>query len=77
MFPGYLFVHHAMDKHGYVQVLQARGVVRILGERWDRLAPVDDAGDRGGSAAGDERRPRPASSAACERGTASASSTVR
>ena len=43
MFPGYLFVHHAMDKHGYVQVLQARGVVRILGERWDRLAPVDDA----------------------------------
>jgi transcription termination/antitermination protein NusG len=43
MFPGYVFLHHAMDKHGYVQVLQARGVVRILGERWDRLAPVDDA----------------------------------
>jgi transcriptional antiterminator NusG len=43
MFPGYLFVHHAMDKHAYVQVLQARGVVRILGERWDRLVPVDDA----------------------------------
>ena len=43
MFPGYLFVHHAMDKHGYVQILQARGVVRILGERWDRLVPVDDA----------------------------------
>jgi transcriptional antiterminator NusG len=43
MFPGYLFVHHAMDKHGYVRVLQARGVVRILGERWDRLVPVDDA----------------------------------
>jgi transcription termination/antitermination protein NusG len=43
MFPGYVFLHHAMDKHGYVQILQARGVVRILGERWDRLAPVDDA----------------------------------
>jgi transcription termination/antitermination protein NusG len=43
MFPGYLFLHHAMDKHGYVQVLQARGVVRILGERWDRLVPIDDA----------------------------------
>jgi transcription antitermination factor NusG len=43
MFPGYLFLHHAMDKHGYVQVLQTRGVVRILGERWDRLAPIDDA----------------------------------
>ena len=43
MFPGYLFLHHAMDKHGYVQILQARGVVRILGERWDRLVPIDDA----------------------------------
>ena len=43
MFPGYVFLHHAMDKHGYVEVLKARGVVRILGERWDRLAPVDDA----------------------------------
>jgi transcriptional antiterminator NusG len=43
MFPGYVFLHHAMDKHGYVQVLQTRGVVRILGERWDRLAPVDDS----------------------------------
>jgi transcriptional antiterminator NusG len=43
MFPGYLFLHHAVDKHGYVQVLQTRGVVRILGERWDRLAPIDDA----------------------------------
>jgi transcription antitermination factor NusG len=43
MFPGYLFLHHAVDKTSYVQILQARGVVRILGERWDRLAPVDDA----------------------------------
>jgi transcriptional antiterminator NusG len=42
MFPGYLFLNHAMDKHAYVQILQARGVVRILGERWDRLVPVDD-----------------------------------
>lgn len=43
MFPGYLFLHHAMDKHAYVKILQTRGVVRILGERWDRLAPIDDA----------------------------------
>jgi len=42
MFPGYLFLHHAMDKHGYVKILQTRGVVRILGERWDRLAPIDE-----------------------------------
>jgi transcriptional antiterminator NusG len=42
MFPGYLFLHQVMDKHGYVKILQTRGVVRILGERWDRLAPIDD-----------------------------------
>jgi transcription termination/antitermination protein NusG len=40
MFTGYLFVHHAMDKHSYVDILKTRGVVRILGERWDRLAPI-------------------------------------
>jgi transcription antitermination factor NusG len=43
MFPGYLFVHDEMDKHSYVRILSARGVVRILGERWDRLAPIPDA----------------------------------
>jgi transcription termination/antitermination protein NusG len=42
MFPGYLFVHTVVDKHRYVELLKARGLVRILGESWDRLAPVDD-----------------------------------
>lgn len=42
MFPGYLFVRHAIDKQSYVEILKARGVVRILGERWDRLAPIPD-----------------------------------
>jgi len=42
MFPGYVFVHHALDKRSYIDILQARGVVRILGERWDRPAAVDD-----------------------------------
>jgi transcriptional antiterminator NusG len=42
LFPGYLFVHHAIDKHSYVEIISARGVVRVLGERWDRLAPVAD-----------------------------------
>src|SRR2546427_5736627 len=37
MFPGYVFVHHAVDKFSYVEILKARGVVGILGERWDRL----------------------------------------
>jgi len=42
MFPGYLFVRCAMDKFNYIEILKARGVVRILGERWDRLAPIPD-----------------------------------
>jgi len=42
MFPGYLFLYHAMDKMSYVEVCKARGLVRILGERWDRLGVVPD-----------------------------------
>jgi transcription antitermination factor NusG len=43
MFPGYLFVRGALDKAQYVDVIKARGVVRVLGEGWDRLAPIPDA----------------------------------
>lgn len=40
MFPGYLFLHHSIDKNSYIEILRARGVVRILGDRWDQLAIV-------------------------------------
>jgi transcription antitermination factor NusG len=43
MFPGYLFVRTAVDKHRYVEMLQVRGLVRVLGDGWDRLAPIPDA----------------------------------
>ena len=43
MFPGCLFLCHAMDKLSYPGVRKARGLVRILGERWDRLGRVPDA----------------------------------
>lgn len=43
MFPGYLFVRHAMDKHSYIEIVKARGLVRLLGERWDALAEIPDA----------------------------------
>ncbi len=43
MFTGYLFLRHAIEKRSYVDIISTRGVVRILGERWDRLAPVEDA----------------------------------
>ena len=42
MFPGYLFMHHAMDKPSYVEVRKVRGLVRVLGERWDRLPTIPD-----------------------------------
>jgi len=42
LFPGYLFLRHAMDKATYLQVYKARGLVRMLGMRWDRLDAVPD-----------------------------------
>jgi transcription antitermination factor NusG len=42
MFPSYLFLRYTMDKLGYIEVCKARGLVRILGERWDRLSVVPD-----------------------------------
>jgi transcriptional antiterminator NusG len=43
MFPGYLFLRHAIDKTSYIDVRKARGLVRILGDRWDNLSVVPDA----------------------------------
>jgi transcriptional antiterminator NusG len=43
LFSGYVFLRHAIDKASYVEVCKARGLVRVLGERWDRLAVVPDA----------------------------------
>jgi transcription antitermination factor NusG len=42
LFPSYLFVRRAMDKLSHIEILKARGVARILGERWDRLAVIPD-----------------------------------
>jgi transcriptional antiterminator NusG len=42
MFPGYLFVHDAMDKGSYIEILKARGVVRVLEDGWTRLTPIPD-----------------------------------
>jgi len=32
-----------MDKASYLEVYKARGLVRVLGERWDRLDAVPDS----------------------------------
>jgi transcription termination/antitermination protein NusG len=42
MFPGYVFLRHALDKWSDVEVRKARGVVTILGDAWDRRAVVPD-----------------------------------
>ena len=43
LFRGYLFLRHAVDKASYLEVCKARGLVRLLGQRWDQLEVVPDA----------------------------------
>jgi len=43
LFRGYLFLRHAVDKATYVEVCKARGIVRLLGQRWDQLEVVPDS----------------------------------
>lgn len=43
MFRGYLFLRHVIDKMSYIDIRKARGLVRILGEQWNRLSVVPDA----------------------------------
>src|SRR5215467_10231185 len=42
MFPGYLFLHSLVDSATYIEIRKARGLVRILGQGWDRLAVVPE-----------------------------------
>lgn len=42
MFRSYLFLRHAVGKHDYIDICNTKGLVRILGERWDRLAVIPD-----------------------------------
>jgi transcription termination/antitermination protein NusG len=43
MFPGYFFLQSLVDSATYLEIRQARGLVRILGQGWDRLAVVPEA----------------------------------
>jgi transcriptional antiterminator NusG len=42
MFPGYVFLQHALDKWSDTEVRKARGLVSILGDSWERRAVVPD-----------------------------------
>ena len=62
LFPGYLFVHLVPSRETYVQVASTEGVVRLLGEYWDRRYAIADAqveAVRRIVASGDGARPVP------------------
>jgi transcriptional antiterminator NusG len=42
LFPGYLFLRHAMDRASYLRILRMQGLVRVLGSGWDRLEAVPE-----------------------------------
>lgn len=42
MFRSYLFIHHCIDKYDYIDICKTKGLVRILGDRWDKLAAIPD-----------------------------------
>lgn len=43
LFPSYLFLNDTLDKSAHVEVQKTRGLVRVLGERWDRPAQVPES----------------------------------
>jgi transcription antitermination factor NusG len=42
MFRSYLFVRHKIDKQAWLDISNTKGVVSILGARWDKLARIPD-----------------------------------
>jgi transcription termination/antitermination protein NusG len=40
MFPGYIFLSHAMDKWSYIDVCNTDGVARVLGAGWNQLISI-------------------------------------
>lgn len=40
MFRGYLFINHAVGRYDYIDICGTKGLVSILGDRWDKLAII-------------------------------------
>jgi transcription antitermination factor NusG len=40
MFPGYIFLSHAIDKWSYIDVCNTSGVARVLGAGWNQLISI-------------------------------------
>jgi transcription antitermination factor NusG len=43
LFPGYLFLHHRRDPDSYLELQKTSGLIKVLGDGWDRLAVVPEA----------------------------------
>jgi transcription termination/antitermination protein NusG len=43
MFPGYVFLNDVLDRAGHIEARKTRGVVRVLGDGWERPAVVPEA----------------------------------
>ena len=42
MFQSYLFLRGNVDKSAYIEISKVKGLVCMLGERWDRLTTIAD-----------------------------------
>ena len=42
LFPGYLFVRSVTDKREFFKIIDAKGVVRVLGNGWPHISQVPD-----------------------------------
>jgi transcription termination/antitermination protein NusG len=42
LFPGYLFLRQRLDPASYLELLKTSGLIKVLGDGWDRLACVPD-----------------------------------
>ncbi len=42
LFPGYVFLNDVLDRAAHVEARKARGVVRVLGDGWERPATVPE-----------------------------------
>jgi len=43
LFRSYVFLRHHVDKYDYLDICSTKGLVSILGDRWDRLGCIPDA----------------------------------
>lgn len=42
LFRSYLFIRHAVGRYDYIDICKTKGLVGILGDRWDNLASIPD-----------------------------------